>query len=60
MVFTVLSLAQLGHVMAIRSEKEISIKNWVLFSNPTIAGDRISHLPPTGLCNFICPLQTRS
>ncbi len=35
MVFTVLSLAQLGHVMAIRSEKEFLLKQG-LFSNPQL------------------------
>lgn len=35
MVFTVLSLAQLGHVMAIRSEKEFLLKLG-LFSNPQL------------------------
>ena len=35
MVFTVLSLAQLGHVMAIRSEKEFLFKQG-LFSNPQL------------------------
>jgi Ca2+-transporting ATPase len=35
MVFTVLSLAQLGHVMAIRSEKEFLFKLG-LFSNPQL------------------------
>ena len=35
MVFTVLSLAQLGHVMAIRSEKDFLLKQG-LFSNPQL------------------------